>query len=59
VGNNNSSRILLTVLVLPVMAGLAYWAWAGLPWLSLILFVAGVAFLWWLWRPAATGAAKK
>ena len=45
------SRILLTVLIVGVMVGLGYWAWAGLPWLSLILFVLGVVALWWLWKP--------
>jgi hypothetical protein len=45
------SRILLTVLIVGVMLGLGYWAWAGLPWLALLLFVLGVAALWWLWKP--------
>lgn len=57
--NNNYSRILLTVLVVPVMAGLAWWAYAGLPILSLALFVAGVVFLWWLWKPAFSSSGSQ
>lgn len=33
------------------MVGLGYWAWAGLPWLSLLLFVFGLVVLGWLWQP--------
>jgi membrane protein implicated in regulation of membrane protease activity len=53
------SRILLTVLVAPAIAALAYWALAGMPWLALILFVAGTVLLWWIWKPVVARARQR
>lgn len=53
------SRILLTVLVAPAIAALAYWAMAGMPWLALILFVAGMVLLWWIWKPVVTRSRQR
>jgi hypothetical protein len=52
------SRILLTVLIASFLSGLAWWAYAGLPWLSLTLLITGLAILFWLWWPVYTGKVK-
>lgn len=45
------SRILLTVLIATPMALSLYWIFSGLPLYGLIVLVAGLAALIWIWRP--------
>jgi hypothetical protein len=45
------SQILLSVLVVSAMSVLGYLALDGMPILAFLLFVAGIAGLWFIWRP--------